>query len=229
MDPITNGLTRISVASVGGAYRHLPPEERIRRALAAVPSISKSRHAVERGFSRQDQPVLSNLELEPSHSISTSIEVEPTPSISHDNNSRRYNLRSSRPKTFAERTPRYMADRNRFPQFFESYRDSIKLNELPDNEYIPPSHTPTPSSSELSSSIMSSPHSEISSLELFGFHIPFSLILVWLCSRAPHPLHRAGPHNHNVACPWASKEIENPNPCLASSSLLCFGSAETKR
>lgn len=158
----------LSQDSVKGAYRHLPTEERTRRALAAVPSIAKSRHTVERSFSRQDQPALSNLELEPSHSNSTNIEAEPTPSISHDNNSRRYNLRPSRPKIFAERKPRYMVDRNRFPHFFESYRDSIKPNELPDSEYIPPSHTPTPSSSEHSPSIISSPPSEISSLELFG-------------------------------------------------------------
>lgn len=159
---------QLSRASVSGAYGHLPPEERTRRALAAVPSINKSRHTEERSFSRQGQPAPSNLELERSHSNPTTIEAEPTPSISYDNNSRRYNLRPSRPKIFAERNPRYIVDRNRFPHFFESYRDSFKPNELPDSEYIPPSHTPTPSSSEHSPSIISSPPSEISSLELFG-------------------------------------------------------------
>ena len=144
----------LSQHSVGRAYRRLPPEERTPRALAAVPVNTRPRHITERNVS--------------SHHSSANNEIRDTPLDTNGDNPNRYNLRPNRPSKFVERKSRYMVDRDRFPHFFESYRDSTKPNELPDSEYIPPSHTPTPSSSEHSPSISSSPPSEISSLELFG-------------------------------------------------------------
>jgi hypothetical protein len=158
----------LSRHSVGGAYRKITPEERIQRALAAVPVNTKSRYTTEHNLSRQAQPVFSNTGPRDSLPNSTSNEIRDTPLRANVETPNRYNLRPNRPTTFAERESRYLVDRVRFPHFFESYRNSLKPNELPDSEYIPPSHTPTPSLSEQSESISSSPPSEISSLELFG-------------------------------------------------------------
>ena len=158
----------LSRHAVGGAYRKIPPEERTRRALAAAPAIAKSRHTTGRNSPRQAQPAFSSPEQGPSHFNSTNTETGYAPLTSSGNNSTRYNLRPNRPTTFAERKPRYTVDRVRFPHFFESYSRHLKPCELPDSEYVPPSHTLTPSSSEYSHSLSSSQPSEISSLELFG-------------------------------------------------------------
>lgn len=158
----------LSQHAVGAAYRNLPPEERTRRALAAVPVIAESRRTTGRNSPSQTQPAFSNPERGPIHLSSTNIEIGLTPSSSNSNTSNRYNLRPNRPTTFTERKPRYTVHRVRFPHFFESYRNHLKPYELSDSEYIPPSHTPTPGSSDCSHSVSSSPPSEISSLELFG-------------------------------------------------------------
>ena len=158
----------LSRHALGGAYRRLPLEERTRRAIAAAPVIANSRHTTRRNSPRQAQPALPRLEQGPDHLNSTNTEIGHAPLTSNGNNSNRYNLRPNRPTTFTERKPRYMVDRVRFPHFFESYRNHLKPHELSESEYIPPSHTPTPSSSEYSHSISTSLPSEISSLELFG-------------------------------------------------------------
>lgn len=137
----------LSRHAVGGAYRHLPPEDRTRRALAVASVVADCQHTREHNSPHQAQRMLP---------------------ISTGNNSVRYNLRPNRPTTFVEQKSRYMVDRVRFPYFFESYRHHLKHCELPDSEYIPPSHTPSPRSSECSQSVRSSQPSRASSLELFG-------------------------------------------------------------
>jgi hypothetical protein len=154
----------LSRHSVGGAYRSIPPQERTHRALAAVPVNTRPRNITE----SQSQPSFSNTIPRHSHHSTANNETRDTTLDTNGDNPNRYNLRPNRPSIFAERKPRYMVDRDRFSHFFESYRSSLKPNEPLDSEYIPPSHTPTPSSSEYSLSISSSPPSEISSLELFG-------------------------------------------------------------
>lgn len=158
----------LSRHSVGGAYRNIPPEERTRRALAATPVIAKSRYTTGRSSQRQAQAAFSNPEQEPSLLNSTNTEIGYVPLTSNRNTSSRYNLRPNRPITFEERKPRYLVNRIRFPHFFESYSNRLKPCQLPDSEYVPPSHTPTPSSSEYSHSVNSTQPSEASSLELFG-------------------------------------------------------------
>jgi hypothetical protein len=158
----------LSQHSVGRAYRRLPPEERTHRAVAAVPVNTRPRHITERNVSSQSQPAFSNAVPRHSHHSSANNEIRDTPLDTNGDSPNRYNLRPNRPSNFAERKPRYMVDRDRFPHFFESYRNHLRSNEELDSEYIPPLHTPTPSSSEHSQSISSSPPSDISSLELFG-------------------------------------------------------------
>lgn len=158
----------LSRHALGGAYRRLPADERIRRAVAFVSVVSNSCPTTEhsRGL-RQAQTTFSSSEREPSQ-VNADTENEDTPLITNENSTKRYNFRPNRPTTFAERKPRYMVDRVHFPHFFESYSNHLKPYELPDSEYVPPSHTSTPSSSEYSHSINSSQPSEASSLELFG-------------------------------------------------------------
>jgi hypothetical protein len=158
----------LSQHAVGAAYRYLPPEQRTRRALAAVPVIAELRRTTGRNSPSRTQPVFSNPEGGPIHLSSTNIEIGLTQSTSNGNTSNRYNLRPNRPTSFAERKPQYMVDRVHFPHFFESYSNHLKPYDLPDSEYVPPSHTPTPSSSEYSHSVNSTQPSEASSLELFG-------------------------------------------------------------
>ncbi|KAJ6118424.1 hypothetical protein N7471_013891 [Penicillium samsonianum] len=148
--------------------RRLPPKERSRRALAVAPVIAKSRHITGRNSQRQAQSEFSKPEQRPSHLNSTNTEIGHATLTFNGIKSNRYNLRPNRPTIFAERKPRYMVDRVRFPHFFESYSNHLKPYDLPDSEYVPPSHTPTPSSSEYSHSINSSQPSEASSLDLFG-------------------------------------------------------------
>ncbi|KAJ5244859.1 hypothetical protein N7489_004955 [Penicillium chrysogenum] len=158
----------LSRHALGGVYGRLPLEERTRRAITTAPVIGKSRNTTGRNPQLQAQPAFSNPEQGPSHLNSTNTEIGHAPLTSNGNNSNRYNLRPNRPTTFTERKPRYMVDRARFPHFFESYSNHLKSYELQDSEYLPPSHTPTPSSSEYSHSVNSSQPSETSSLELFG-------------------------------------------------------------
>ena len=158
----------LSRHAVGGAYRNLPPEERTRRAHAAASVIARPRRTTAHNSLHQAQPAFSSPEQGPSQLNSTDTEIGYAPLIPSGNGSTRYNLRPNRPTTFAERKPRYTVDRARFPHFFASYHRYLKPCELPDTEYVPPSHTPTLSSSDRSPSVVSSLPSATPSLELFG-------------------------------------------------------------
>jgi hypothetical protein len=81
---------------------------------------------------------------------------------------KRYNLRPNRCQSFLDSQSRLSIDRSRFPQFFKSYKNHLKLDSVPDKDYVPPSHSPTPDPSDRSPSIVSSLLSAASSLELFG-------------------------------------------------------------
>ncbi|RDH26101.1 hypothetical protein BDQ94DRAFT_176752 [Aspergillus welwitschiae] len=87
---------------------------------------------------------------------------------SSNSNINRYNLRPNRPTTFLQGKPRCLVDRRRFPHLCKSYRHHLDLHGLPDRNYVPPSHSPTPDPSDRSPSAVSSPPSVASSLELFG-------------------------------------------------------------
>lgn len=88
--------------------------------------------------------------------------------ISSHRSKSRYDLRPKMPTTFPQRKPQYLVDRLRFPRFFKSYKHHLKLDRLPDGDYSPPSHTPTPEQSDRSPSVVSTQLSEASSLDLFG-------------------------------------------------------------
>lgn len=137
----------LSSSALRGAYWHQSTEDRVRRASKASIPITDPRNS-KKGF-----PSLANRK---------------EPFISNERNSSRYNLRPNRPSVFPPKEPQYPVNRRHFPHFFRSYRYSFGLHRLSDSDYIPPSQTPTRSSSEQSVSIVSSLSSAASSLELFG-------------------------------------------------------------
>jgi hypothetical protein len=69
---------------------------------------------------------------------------------------------------FLQRKPQYLVDRRRFPHFYKSYKYHLESSGLPDEDYCPPSRTPTPEPSDRSPSVISTQLSEASSLDLFG-------------------------------------------------------------
>lgn len=152
----------LSVGALGRAYWRLSTKERERRASIIPPPHT--------------QPMCSTLEHEPCHlypSISGSETVssassENRPVMPDHSNKNRHYLRPNRPTAFPERGPQYLVDRFRFPHFFESYKDHLKSDKLPDRDYSPPSHSPTPELSDRSPSVVSTQLSPVSSLELFG-------------------------------------------------------------
>jgi hypothetical protein len=149
----------LSVGALCRAYWRLSPDERVRRALIIPPSL-------------HTQPICSTLKHEPCHlypsisgsEIILSASSEDRPIILNHSNKNRYNLRPNRPTAFPRRASQY---RLRFPHFFKSYKDHLKYG-LPDQDYNPPSRTPTPEPSDRSPSVVSTQLSSASSLELFG-------------------------------------------------------------
>jgi hypothetical protein len=83
---------------------------------------TRPRHMTESYVSSQFQPALSNTVPRHSYYSSANNEIGDTPLGTN------------------ERKPRYIVDRDHFPHFFESYRSSLKPNELPDTPKSPEHH-----------------------------------------------------------------------------------------
>ncbi|KMU77077.1 hypothetical protein CISG_06115 [Coccidioides immitis RMSCC 3703] len=90
-------------------------------------------------------------------SITSLSSSEDDTAISNRRIGKRYNLRPNRPTKFLQRQPQYRVDRRHFPHFFKSYKDHLESDGLPDRDYSPSSHTPTPESSDRSPSIHINP------------------------------------------------------------------------
>ncbi|KKZ65716.1 hypothetical protein EMCG_08482 [[Emmonsia] crescens] len=164
-----------TVKSISGRYERMPAKERTRRSsIAATSSIAtrqspRGRKPVHPAPIQEPRRSAHSLaEAEDDTDISTGHEEDSTPSRSIDRTTNRYNLRSNRPKTFRTGNQRYLVNRIHFPHFFQSYKKHLKLRGLPDRDYTPPSHSPTPGPSDRSLSVISGPPSAVSSLELFG-------------------------------------------------------------
>jgi hypothetical protein len=181
----------LSPSALLGAYWRLSTEDRVHRASKVAAPITTPRNTTKDSSSVPNaQSTCPGFEQEPSylhHPIarpfsqaknSTETSILPSPSsatgdepVAQSSNTPRYNLRPNRPTTFPQRKPRYLVDQRRFPHFSKSYRHHLNLHGLPDGDYVPLSHTPTPDSSDRSPSVVSSPPSVASSLELFGLEI----------------------------------------------------------
>lgn len=178
----------LSPSALLGAYWRLSTEDRVRRASAvtapittphnttrdsrSTPNTQSTRSGLEQGPSYLHRPISCPLSQAKS---STETSILPSPSsatgdepVGQSSNTIRYNLRPNRSTTFPQRKPRYLVDRRRFPHFSKSYRYHLNLHRRSDRDYVPLSHTPTPNSSDRSPSVVSSPPSVASSLELFG-------------------------------------------------------------
>jgi hypothetical protein len=162
----------LSPSALLGAYWRLSTEDRVRRASKVAGPITTPRNTTRDGPSHP--PPLPRPFSRSGNSAETSTLSLPSsatggqPVISNSGITNCYNLRPNRPTTFAQRKPRYLVDRRRFPHFSKSYRYHLNLHGLPDRDYAPPSRTPTPDSSDRSPSVVSSLPSIASSLELFG-------------------------------------------------------------
>ncbi|KAH6876712.1 hypothetical protein B0T10DRAFT_414208 [Thelonectria olida] len=180
-----------SAAAVRLAYTHIPTEERMHRATAALSLPVNPTNIVGEGSGIRNRTPISTPSSKQgrSHSIpaaSSSVQtgndielVALTASSSEDecttftNNSitSRYKLRPNRPKSFKENSSPCLVDRSRFPHFCQAYKTHWKQHTAPDTDYYPPSQSPTPELNDRSPSVALSLLSNASSLELFGLEV----------------------------------------------------------
>jgi hypothetical protein len=196
------------------AYSRLPIEERAYRT-----SIFAALGTTPYGASRSEDLTHSNPVPGPSHYprpvsqperhletvtlSSPSFEKGDGSTASDNGNKNRYNLRSNRPIKFQSRKSQYLVNRLHFPNFFKSYREHLKLHTVPDRDYVPPSHSPTPDLSDHSPSSISSQPSDISSLELFGLE-----------PRSPSPSDHRPTVNPGQVSDVSSSEFFSSEECL---------------
>lgn len=167
----------LSKRAVYRAYGRMSVEERDSRA-SIIPSRHQSASDVNpacsysrpcRLYTSISVPgTIAQSESTTSTSTTSLLSSEDDTVISNHRIGKRYNLRQNRPTKFPQRSSQCLVDRRRFPHFFKSYKDHLESDGLPDRDYSPPSHTPTPESSDRSPSIVSTQLSDASSLDLFG-------------------------------------------------------------
>lgn len=177
----------VSVAAVKKAYSRIPSEDRAHCA-SIVPlqvidprntaDISRSTHEISSTHSSSRRGPNQSTSLVPGPprsgnnvvtvTLCTSNSEDGNGSIINDRNTARYNLRPNRLSNLGQSRSRFRIDRRRFPHFFRACKNHSKLRMISDRDYIPPSHSPTPDSSDRSPSVISSQLSDASSLELFG-------------------------------------------------------------
>lgn len=170
----------LTSSAVRKAYGRLSAEERIYRALISDTATTIGCCSTLNAHPTNSSPEQGTYHLYPSiHTTLSTSQSESITDISTTSPSNseellpnqkksRYNLRPNRPTTFRQKLPQYSIDRRRFPHFFKSCKHSVDQEALPDRNYTPPSHTPTPDLSDRSPSIVSTRLSSTSSLELFG-------------------------------------------------------------
>lgn len=164
--------------SLLGAYSRIPRKERAYRASIAAGSITTSRvvsrnkdsthsHFTPGTIHRSDTVSQPEGNIGAHESLTLRRE-EDNRSLAPADGTNRYNLRPNRCRSFQQSQPQYPIDRLRFPHFFKSYKNYLKLHGVSDRDYAPPCHSPTPGLSDGSPSVVSSLPSAASSLELFG-------------------------------------------------------------
>uniref|UniRef100_A0A093VNJ9 Copia protein n=1 Tax=Talaromyces marneffei PM1 TaxID=1077442 RepID=A0A093VNJ9_TALMA len=170
----------LSLGALSRAYWRLSPEDRIRRAavvsarVAGLRNAAKDRrniidtqleaHDSEHELSSCSSELVSCSESYTENDTGTSVSTLPTPenelaALNHRDIGR-YNLRPKRPTTFPQRESQYLVDRYRFPHFYKSYKYHLESSGLLDEDYCPPSRTPTPRVSDQSPSVISTQLSE---------------------------------------------------------------------
>jgi hypothetical protein len=166
----------LTLCALSKAFFRLSAEERIYRSLISdfttigCCSTLNARPANSSPEQGTIQTTLSTSQSESVTEISAAFSSNSGDLVPNQKNSR-YNLRPNRPTTFLQRPPQYSVDQRRFPHFFKSYKHSLDQEVLPDRNYNPPSHTPTPEPSDRSPSVISTQLSSASSLDLFGLEL----------------------------------------------------------
>lgn len=165
-------------SSLRGAYSRIPPKERAHRALIVASSTTTSRTTSRNKDPAHPHPIPeTNHRSHPAPQPEGNVRVHKSSALRGEEDyqtlisidgTNRYNFRPNRCRSLQESQTQYPIDRLRFPHFFKSYKNHLKLDGVPDGDYAPPPHSPTPDSSDRSPSIISSLPSAASSLELFG-------------------------------------------------------------
>ncbi|KAF2752486.1 hypothetical protein EJ05DRAFT_426235, partial [Pseudovirgaria hyperparasitica] len=185
-------LPSMTKSAISNAYTRTSDEDRVYRA-SIVASLTKSTSTTSSTLDNTYQQFLTrasfsrrlpgpssrstrNLAPQPRRraaiiSSSSSSSAEETQTTSH-NVTTRYNLRPNRSRSF-QRTgePLDQVDQIRFPHCARTCRNLSRLHTVLDEDYVPPSHSPTPDLSDRSPSNLSSAPGSISSLELFGLEV----------------------------------------------------------
>ncbi|KAL3490924.1 hypothetical protein BJX62DRAFT_206267 [Aspergillus germanicus] len=210
-------------SSLWGAYSRIPRKERAHRASIVAGSITTSRTASRNKESTRSHPtpetnhrshLVSQTEANiGTHRSSTLRCEEDNRPLTPIDGTNRYNFRSNRCRSFQESQSQYPIDRRRFPHFFKSYKNHLKLDGVPDRDYAPPSHSSTPDSSDRSPSVISSLPSTASSLELFGLEARS------LTSSERGALVTPSPPNDALSPEIFNLEEHPPTPWLTSRNL----------
>jgi hypothetical protein len=166
-----------SLGAVYGAYWRLSTEDRIHRASIITSGSASLRNAAGDRQTWHEPSPCSPGPVSGSESVTeddAKISISCLPTLESESvvvthcDTGRYNLRPNRPTVFLPREPQYLVDCLRFPRFSQSYKYHLESAGLLDEDYCPPSHTPTPEASDCSPSVISTQLSEVSSLDLFG-------------------------------------------------------------
>lgn len=179
-------LTKRAVFLAHSRYKRFRVKEHSFRTSLADTSATTPRSISRRGELTRSNPVPeSSSSSHTTPPVDSTVEASRSPISRRQNNSAsattirtasRYNLRPSKSKSFQRTESRVVVDCSRFPHFSESFKNYLKSREIPDNDYTPPSRSPTLRSSDRSPSVISSHISEASSSELFGLETRSLLI-----------------------------------------------------
>ncbi|OJD25383.1 hypothetical protein ACJ73_03244 [Blastomyces percursus] len=143
-------------------------EERAHRASIVTDSLAVSRNASQiekyirsnpiretRHFSRPLSQPEGNLEAPRSSLVRQ--ERDSSSLKSTNGTADRYSLRPKGPRNYRIAEPRCLVNRLYFPHFVKSYKNHLQSYGAPDKDYIAPSHSPTPDSSDPSPSYVLTP------------------------------------------------------------------------
>jgi hypothetical protein len=161
-----------SAAAIRLPYTHIPTEDRMHHASAALSLTANSTNIrkISLSIPSISSSVQNGNDIELVALTAPSTQDECTVSA-NNNTTRRYNLRPNRPRSFKKRGSPCQVDRSRFPHFCQAYETHWKQLTAPDTDYSPPPQSPISESSIRSLSVPLSLPSDVSSLELFGLEV----------------------------------------------------------
>jgi hypothetical protein len=150
----------VSKSAISNAYTRISNEDRVYRA-SLVASLAHNNPTTD---------TTSAADITYREILARASASRRAPSPYHASN--RYNLRPDRPQNFQELgRPLHQVDHTRFHHFYRTCEDLSRSRTELDEDYVPPSRSPTPDLSDRSPSVVSSQPSDASSSELFGLEV----------------------------------------------------------